>query len=161
MRGRDAKLTLDDGTTFDGSFIGAPNPVCGEVVFNTAMAGYVEALTDPSYAGQILVPTYPLIGNYGVPGPRTPDGLDEPYESDRIQVQGLVVQHYVDDHSHHSALRSLRQWLEDEDVTAMSGVDTRTLTRRLREHGTMRGWLYPASMSADEAKLAASSVDMG
>lgn len=155
-----ASLALDDGTVFEGDTFGSSRTVCGEVVFNTGMAGYIEALTDPSYAGQILVFTYPLIGNYGVPGPRATGSLARPYESNRIQVQGLVVQHYVDEYSHHSALRSLRQWLVDEDVPAISGVDTRTLTRRLRERGTMKGWLFPAGMSLDEAKSDAASVDM-
>jgi carbamoyl-phosphate synthase small subunit len=155
-----AKVVLDDGTTFEGEGFGSSRPVCGEVVFNTGMTGYVETLTDPSYAGQILVLTYPLVGNYGVPAPRPERGLAKPYESDRIQVQGLVVQNYVDDHSHHSASRSLRRWLLDEDVPAITGIDTRTLTRLLREHGTMRGWLHDAAMSLDEAKETAVSVDM-
>jgi carbamoyl-phosphate synthase small subunit len=124
------------------------------------MAGYVEALTDPSYAGQILVLTYPLIGNYGVPGARARASLATPYESDRIQVQGLVVQSYVDQYSHHAARRSLRQWLQDENVPAITGVDTRTLTRRLRERGTMRGWLFSADMSLDDARKQAASVEM-
>jgi carbamoyl-phosphate synthase small subunit len=124
------------------------------------MAGYVETLTDPSYAGQMLVLTYPLVGNYGVPEPRAGRKLAPPYESDRIQVQGLVVQHYVEEYSHHTACRSLRQWLVDEDVPALTGVDTRTLTRRLRERGTMRAWLFPETMPLDEAKTCAASVDM-
>ncbi len=157
---RSAQLALDDGTVFDGAFFGSARPVCGEVVFNTGMVGYVETLTDPSYAGQILVLTYPLIGNYGVPAPRAPQTLAPPYESDRIQVQALVVQHYVDDFSHHEAFRSLRQWLLDEDIPAITGVDTRTLTRRLREHGTMQGWLFPSTLTLAEAKTQAASVDM-
>jgi carbamoyl-phosphate synthase small subunit len=151
---------LDDGTVVEGTTFGAARPVCGEVVFNTGMTGYVETLTDPSYAGQILVLTYPLVGNYGVPAPRAADSIVPPYESGRIQVQGLVVQHYVDEHSHHSAARSLRQWLLDEDVPAITGVDTRTLTRRLRERGTMQGWLHPAAMASDEAKTRAAAVEM-
>jgi carbamoyl-phosphate synthase small subunit len=155
-----AKLALEDGTVFEGTTLGSSRPVCGEVVFNTGMAGYVEALTDPSYAWQILVLTYPLIGNYGVPGPRAEASLAMPYESDRIQVQGLVVQNYVDQYSHHAATRSLHQWLEAEGIPAITGVDTRTLTRRLREHGTMRGWLFPAGMTRGEAEKQAASVDM-
>lgn len=154
------KLILDDGTVMHGCPFGATRPIAGEVVFNTAMSGYVETLTDPSYRGQILVLTYPLIGNYGVPAPRRNDSLDAPYESGRIQVQGLVVQNYVDRFSHRSAARSLGQWLRSEDVTAVTGVDTRALTRRLREHGTMKGWLVPADMTLDEAKRVAASVDM-
>jgi carbamoyl-phosphate synthase small subunit len=153
------RLLLEDGTEVQGHRIGALQPVCGEVVFNTAMSGYVEALTDPSYHGQILVLTYPLIGNYGVPAARS-ESLGRPYESDRIQVQGLVVQNYVDTHSHHSASRSLHEWLIAERVAGLSGVDTRSLTRRLRERGTMQGWLYPATMGAEEAREGALGVDM-
>jgi len=153
------KLLLEDGTELQGRGIGAAKPVCGEVVFNTAMSGYIETLTDPSYHGQILVLTYPLIGNYGVPAPRS-DGLARPFESDRIQVQALVVQNYVDAHSHHAARRSLHEWLGAENVAGLTGVDTRALTRRLRERGTMQGWLYPAGLSADEARARAARVDM-
>jgi carbamoyl-phosphate synthase small subunit len=153
------KLLLDDGTEVQGYGFGISRPVCGEVVFNTAMSGYVETLTDPSYHGQILVLTYPLIGNYGVPPARSVS-LGRPYESNRIQVQALIVQNYVDAYSHHSASRSLDQWLAEEGVPGLSGVDTRGLTRRLRERGTMQGWLYPATMSADEARKQARGVDM-
>src|SRR5215468_9500552 len=104
-------LLLNDGTVYEGNRFGSSRSVCGEVVFNTGMTGYVETLTDPSYAGQILVLTYPLVGNYGVPASRAAGSLDRPYESDRIQVQGLIVQNYVDDHSHHAAARSLHKWL--------------------------------------------------
>jgi carbamoyl-phosphate synthase small subunit len=152
-------LLLYDGTAVQGHGIGATKPVRGEVVFNTAMAGYVETLTDPSYRGQILVLTYPLIGNYGVPPPRSAS-LGHPYESDRIQVQALVVQNYVNAHSHHAASRSLHEWLVDEGIPGLTGVDTRALTRRLRERGTMQGWLYPATMSADEAREQSGAVDM-
>ncbi len=127
-----------------GTAFGAVKPVAGEVVFNTGMAGYIKTLTDPSYRGQILVCTYPLIGNYGVPPARPRKSIDRPYESDQIQVQGLVVQHYVSDYSHHAATRSLGAWLEKEEVPAVTGIDTRTLTRRLREHGTMAGRLFPS-----------------
>ena len=153
-------LSLEDGTRFQGSGFGATKAVNGEVVFNTAMAGYVEALTDPSYCGQILVLTYPLAGNYGVPPPRRPGSLDRPYESDRIQVQGLVVQNYVEAYSHHAASRSLHEWLSAEGIPGLTGVDTRSLTRRLREHGTIQGWLYPASMSEADARERSDAVDM-
>ncbi len=155
-----AKLVLDDGTELAGASFGDLHPVGGEVVFNTGMAGYIESLTDPSYKGQILVLTYPLIGNYGVPHSRTVDSLDRPFESNQIQVQGLVVQNYVDEYSHHAAARSLATWLKDDSVPGVYGIDTRFLTRHLREHGTMRGWLLPASMELDEAKEHAASIDM-
>src|SRR5512132_1150606 len=154
------KLLLEDGTEMSGRAFGAMGSVGGEVGFNTGMTGYVEALTDPSYRGQILVLTYPLVGSYGVPAPRPPDSLDGPYESGRVQVQGLVVQSYVDKYSHHAATRSLSAWLEAEGVPGITGIDTRMLTRRLREHGTMKGWLIPADMSLDEAKRVAASVEM-
>ena len=144
----------------DGDAFGAIRPVVGEVVFNTGMAGYVETLTDPSYRGQILVCTYPLMGNYGVPAARDEGSIDAPFESSRIQVQGMVVQHYVADYSHHAAKRSLGEWLESESVPGVTGIDTRTLTRRLREEGTMAGWLFPATMSLADAKKDAHAVDM-
>src|SRR3989454_12772215 len=158
MHARDAivRLSLDDGTQLNGRAFGALKAVRGEVVFNTAMAGYVEALTDPSYCGQILVLPYPLVGNYGVPPPRRPGSLDRPYESGRIQVQGLVVQNCVEAYSHHAASRSLHEWLSAEGIPGLTGVDTRFLTKRLRERGTMQGWLLPSSMGKNDA----SAVDM-
>ena len=138
------KLVLEDGMAFAGRGFGADRAVAGEVVFNTGMSGYVEALTDPSYRGQILTLTYPLIGNYGVPAPRATGTIDGPYESDRIQVSALVVQNYVHQYSHVTAARSLGGWLAAEGIPAIMGIDTRTLTRHLREHGTMRGNIQPA-----------------
>jgi carbamoyl-phosphate synthase small subunit len=154
------KLVLEDGTTMTGACFGSAHAVAGEVVFNTGMSGYVETLTDPSYRGQILVTTYPLVGNYGVPAPREPGSIAAPFEADTIQVQGLVVQSYVEAHSHHAARRSLGAWLESEGVPAVTGIDTRTLTRKLREFGTMRGWLFPAEMDVERAKRAARTVEM-
>src|SRR5437879_880189 len=158
MAGKSAPLALNlqDGTRVEGHGFGAAKSVRGEVVFNTAMAGYVEALTDPSYCGQILVLTYPLAGNYGVPPPRRPESLDGPYESGRSQVQRLVVQNDVEAYSHHAACRSLHEWLSAEGVPGLTGVDTRNLTRRLRERGTMQGWLLPSSMGKNDA----GAVDM-
>jgi carbamoyl-phosphate synthase small subunit len=153
-------LVLEDGTEMEGSTFGEPDAVCGEVVFNTGMTGYVETLTDPSYKGQILVCTFPLIGNYGVPSRRDEGALDRPFESSRVQVQGLVVQTYSGAYSHATATRSLGDWLREEQVPAVTGIDTRTLTRRLRERGTMQGWLFPAGMGLDEAKRKARAVDM-
>lgn len=143
-------LRLEDGARYSGLAFGRPRAVAGEVVFNTGMAGYVEALTDPSYRGQILVLTYPLIGNYGVPAPRPPGSLAPPFESGRIQVQGLVVQHHERAPSHHASVRSLHEWLLDEGVPGIAGVDTRALTARLREAGTMRGALVPDGSASAE-----------
>ena len=153
-------LLLEDGTEFIGQVFGASLPVSGEVVFNTGMTGYVETLTDPSYHGQILVMTYPLAGNYGVPAARAPGSIDRPYESGRIQVRGLVVQNYVSTYSHRDAVRSMGEWLRTESVTAVTGIDTRTLTRRLREHGTMGGWLIPAAGDRESELASAQAVDM-
>ena len=154
------RLVLEDGAEFEGWAFGATDAVSGEVVFSTAMTGYVEALTDPSYRGQILVSTFPLVGNYGVPTPRSPGSLDPPFESSSIQVQGLVVQQYVNTYSHHAARRSLSEWLRTESIPAITGIDTRALTRRLRERGTMSGWLFPKTMDLSEAKRQARSVEM-
>lgn len=154
------RLELEDGTVMRGSGFGAGQAVAGEVVFNTGMAGYVESLTDPSYRGQILVLTYPLVGNYGVPPPRAAGTLDGPFESAHVQVQGLVVQHYVATPSHHASGRSLGEWLVQEGVPAVTGIDTRALTRRLREHGTMRGWLAPDNLTPEEVCAQADERDM-
>jgi carbamoyl-phosphate synthase small subunit len=141
----DWKLVLEDGAVYHGVGFGAGRPTCGEVVFNTGMTGYVEALSDPSYRGQILVLTYPLIGNYGVPWELLHTGLPHPFESAGLQVLGLVVSRYEPSFSHHAAVRSLASWLEESELPAIAGVDTRGLTRKLREQGTMRGKLVPAS----------------
>jgi carbamoyl-phosphate synthase small subunit len=154
------KLYLEDGSVYGGNGFGASKTVAGEVVFNTGMSGYIETLTDPSYRGQILVLTYPLIGNYGVPGDREPGSIHRPFESSTIQVQGLVVQHYVDAYSHYRASRSLDQWLKDCDVPAVTGIDTRALTQKLREFGTMRGWLVNPGVELEEAKANAAMIDM-
>jgi carbamoyl-phosphate synthase small subunit len=151
-------LVLEDGTTLIGSRFGARASVAGEVVFNTGMSGYVETLTDPSYRGQILVLTYPLVGNYGVPPARPRGSLDRPFESGGIQVQALVVQNYVDHYSHHAARRSVDEWLAGEGIPGVTGIDTRTLTRRLREHGTMAGRLIPGGTDPEIEQ--ASKVDM-
>jgi carbamoyl-phosphate synthase small subunit len=137
----DVRLVLEDGSVFPGRRFGFRGPASGEVVFNTGMVGYPEALTDPSYRGQILVLTYPLVGNYGVP-PRTGhDGLDTGFESEAVQVAGLVVAEAASEYSHWSATRSLGTWLADEAVPGLTGVDTRALTKRLRERGVMLGKL--------------------
>jgi len=128
------KLTLKDGTVFEGVSFGAKKDIFGEVVFNTGMTGYVESFSDPSYAGQIVVLTYPLVGNYGVPDKKF-------FESEKMQIAGLVVSEYSETYSHHDAVQSLSAWLKSSGVPAISGVDTRALTKRLREHGVMLGAL--------------------
>jgi len=154
------KLYLEDGTVLTGKSFGCPDTVGGEVVFNTGMTGYVETLTDPSYKGQILVCTYPLQGNYGVPVAKKIEGFDWPHESSGIQVQGLVVSRHSEQHSHHDAEMSLGQWLNQHGIPAMEGVDTRVLTRRLREKGTMRGWLVHNDVDLDQVKNSARSIEM-
>ena len=133
-------LVLQDGTEFHGESFGYEQPVAGEVVFNTAMMGYPESLTDPSYAGQLLVLTYPLVGNYGVP-PFTvgTDGLPDFMESDRIYAQALIVSDYSEHYCHWNAVESLSDWLKREHIPGITGIDTRQLTKVLREHGVMMG----------------------
>lgn len=134
-----AVLTLEDGTTFEGKSFGYDGSTAGEVVFNTAMTGYPESLTDPSYEGQILVTTYPILGNYGVPPRREKDDVSEYYESDHIHAKAIVAQDYSFNHSHWQADRSLADWLKEEKITGIYGIDTRALTKHLREHGSMLG----------------------
>lgn len=137
---KQARLILDDGTEFLGWSFGAEKNVSGEVVFNTAMTGYPESLTDPSYAGQMLVFTYPLIGNYGVPSVGLEsNGLPIWMESGRIHVKAMIVADYSEAYSHWNAKESLAQWLCREQVPAITGIDTRRLTMRLRERGVMMG----------------------
>ena len=135
---KEAKLIFDNGTEFCGWSFGYDANAVGEVVFNTAMTGYPESLTDPSYAGQILVATYPLIGNYGVPDTGG-EPLPKFMESERIHVKGLVVADYSEKYSHWNAKGSLAEWLKREKIPAITGIDTRRLTKRLRECGVMRG----------------------
>ena len=135
-----ATLVLQDGHQFHGTSFGYERPVSGEVVFNTAMMGYPESLTDPSYSGQILVMTFPLVGNYGVPtASEEANGLSSYYESSHIHVRALVVSDYSEQYSHWLANRSLSQWLKEEKIAAIEGIDTRELTKILREHGSMPG----------------------
>ncbi|CAM9506023.1 unnamed protein product, partial [Phaeothamnion confervicola] len=162
-------LVLADGTEVNGISFGADKAVAGEVVFNTGMVGYPEALTDPSYRGQILVLTYPLIGNYGVPNPEDRDDLGLPahFESGQAKcsrfwdlgsslqtcgirtfhnmfqflmaVAGLIVSQYSHEHSHWNSNGPLGDWLKREGVPALFGVDTRMLTKRIRTHGCLLG----------------------
>jgi carbamoyl-phosphate synthase small subunit len=134
-----AKLILEDGSVFQGTLFGDKRAVAGEVVFNTGMVGYPESLTDPSYHGQILVLTYPLIGNYGVPGYEDENGLLKYFESDKIRIQGLIISNYSDAHSHWNAKKSLSEWMREWNIPGIYGIDTRQLTKKLREKGTMLG----------------------
>ncbi|OQY03772.1 MAG: carbamoyl phosphate synthase small subunit [Bacteroidetes bacterium 4572_117] len=133
------KLILENGVEFSGYSFGAKKSIAGEVVFNTAMTGYPESLTDPSYKGQILVATYPLIGNYGVPGKGEENSMLKFYESDKIQVSGFVVSDYSEEFSHWNADKSLHDWMVENEVPGIYGIDTRELTKILREKGSMLG----------------------
>jgi carbamoyl-phosphate synthase small subunit len=135
------KLILKDGTTFTGQSFGYRESVSGEVVFNTAMSGYPESLTDPSYEGQILVLTFPLIGNYGVPPLHEEGGLRQFFESERIHIKGLVISEYSRESSHWNVWKSLSEWLTENRIPAITGIDTRALTIHLRERGVMPGKL--------------------
>ncbi|MCH4182431.1 MAG: glutamine-hydrolyzing carbamoyl-phosphate synthase small subunit [Prevotella sp.] len=137
---KNVTLVLSDGTRFHGKSFGYDAPVAGEVVFNTAMMGYPESLTDPSYAGQMLVMTFPLVGNYGVP-PFTfeKNGLPTFMEGSKIYVSALIVSDYSEQYSHWNAVESLADWLKREHVPGITGIDTRELTKILRSHGVMMG----------------------
>jgi carbamoyl-phosphate synthase small subunit len=148
-----AQLILQDGTVFQGDSFGAGVDIDGEVVFNTGMVGYPESMTDPSYEGQILVFTYPLIGNYGVPSEeKNKWGFAENFESERIHVRGIIVAQESREYSHHKAVSSLHNWMEHHKIPGITGVDTRALTQKLREHGVMLGALRQEANDAKEAK---------
>ncbi len=134
-------LVLEDGTVFEGKSFGYEKAVAGEVVFNTAMVGYPESLTDPSYAGQLLTITFPLVGNYGVPNDTIQNGLSTFYESEKIQATALIISDFSFEYSHWNAGKSLSEWLIENEVPGIFGIDTRELTKLVREKGTMRGKL--------------------
>jgi carbamoyl-phosphate synthase small subunit len=136
-----AVLLLEDGTSFIGKGFGATAKISGEVVFSTQMVGYPEALTDPSYKGQVLTFTYPMVGNYGVPDKVMDLGLPLYFESDHIQPQGLIIHELCHEPFHWASTRTLDKWLADEGVPGIYGVDTRRLTKKLRTHGVMLGIL--------------------
>lgn len=150
-----AKLILEDGSVFDGIGFGYPSEIAGEVVFNTGMVGYTETLTDPSYRGQLLCMTYPLVGNYGVPSSTVKDeyGLPKFFESDRIQVKALLIHDLSDVASHWSCTKTLAQWLYEEKIPGIHGIDTRELTKKLRIHGVMMGALIVSENAIDESRL--------
>ncbi len=149
------KLILDDGTVLDGIGFGYSTVVFGEIVFNTGMVGYPETLTDPSYSGQILTLTYPLIGNYGVPDPaiKDDDGISSYFESDKIQVRGLVIHELSMIASHWNLSMTLDEWLYKEKIPGISGIDTRELTKKLRTSGVMMAALAVSDTEIDEAKV--------
>ncbi len=134
-----AKLILEDGSEFSGFSFGYETNTNGEVVFNTGMVGYPETMTDPSYRGQILVCTYPMIGNYGIPSKEMENGLLKNFESDNIQCRALIASEYSFEYSHWSAEKSLSDWMIEEKIPGIYGIDTRMLTRKLRDMGTMSG----------------------
>ncbi|MBS4055792.1 MAG: glutamine-hydrolyzing carbamoyl-phosphate synthase small subunit [Bacteroidales bacterium] len=134
---RKASLVLEDGQVFEGFSFGHEQAVSGEIVFNTAMTGYPESLTDPSYCGQIIVLTYPSIGNYGVPGKTIEHQMLRFFESDRIHAKALIIADYSAKFNHWNAEKSLGEWLREEQVPGLFGIDTRMLTKIIREKGTM------------------------
>ncbi len=140
-KNKKAVLLLEDGTFFIGKGFGATRKISGEVVFSTSMVGYPEALTDPSYKGQILTLTYPLVGNYGVPPYDLSFGLPLYFESERIQTSGLIIHELCTEPYHWASTRTLDKWLADEGIPGIYGIDTRRLTKKLRTHGVMLGIL--------------------
>ena len=139
-----AYVLLEDGTRFDGDLCGHPAAVTGEVVFNTSMTGYQEAVTDPSYAGQIIIFTYPLIGNYGVSAAAM--------ESDRIHARGVIMRDAKNREDVASAEGGWLDWLDDCGAPGISGIDTRALVRHIRDSGAMRGGIFPAEIAESEAR---------
>lgn len=139
-----ATLVLQNGRKMEGWSFGYDGPCNGEVVFSTAMVGYPESLTDPSYSGQILCVTYPLIGNYGIPPMEVDaDGICKTFESEKIHVRGLIISNYSEEYSHWDAVKSLGEWLQEQKIPGICGIDTRALTQMIREEGAMLGQIVP------------------
>ncbi|MBP5456503.1 MAG: carbamoyl-phosphate synthase (glutamine-hydrolyzing) large subunit [Paludibacteraceae bacterium] len=139
---RPLNLVLEDGTVFKGKSFGYEKQVAGEVVFSTAMVGYPESLTDPSYSGQILTVTFPLVGNYGVPTEKLDEnGISTFFESEKIQVTGLIISDFSFQYSHWNAIESLGTWLKQQEIPGIFGIDTRELTKIVREKGALKGKL--------------------
>lgn len=139
MKRKKAKLIFPDGSEFQGYSFGYKKNISGEVVFNTGMIGYPETLTDPSYYGQILISTYPLVGNYGIPSTERENGLLKNFESEKIHIRGLIVSEYSEDYSHWEAEKSLGDWLVENEIPAITGIDTRAVTQKIRESGAVPG----------------------
>ncbi|MCK5079438.1 MAG: glutamine-hydrolyzing carbamoyl-phosphate synthase small subunit, partial [Bacteroidales bacterium] len=146
----DAKLILEDGTIFNGYSFGYKGSVSGEVVFNTAMTGYPESLTDPSYKGQILTLTYPLVGNYGVPGQSIENKLLKYFESDEVHISALIISDYSFKYNHWNAAQSLDEWLRNNQVPGIYGIDTRELTKITREKGALLGKVIIDGQDCDQ-----------
>ena len=147
-----ATLRLENGLEFQGYSFGCAKAVGGEVVFNTSMMGYPEQLTDPTYNQQILCLTYPLIGNYGVPSENLiAEALSEKLESERIHPNGLIIFDYCEDYSNWEAEKSLEQWMNEQGLTGIYGIDTRELTRKIRDNGTCKVIFTSADTPADKA----------
>ncbi len=145
-----ATLILQNGRRLEGWSFGYDAAASGEVVFSTAMVGYPESLTDPSYSGQILCVSYPLIGNYGIPPEEFDEnGLCTAFESEKIHVRGLIISDYSEKYSHWDAVKSLDEWLKEQKVPGIFGIDTRELTKMLREEGAMLGKIVPEGVSED------------
>ncbi|RDJ32657.1 MAG: carbamoyl-phosphate synthase (glutamine-hydrolyzing) small subunit [Crenarchaeota archaeon] len=149
------KLILDDGTVLEGMGFGYSTTTFGEIVFNTGMVGYTETLTDPSYSGQILTLTYPLVGNYGVPDPKTNDesGIPKYFESGKIQARGLVIHELSLTASHWTLSMTLDEWMYNEKIPGISGIDTRALTTKLRSQGVMMAALVVSDTPIDDAQV--------
>ena len=144
-------LLLEDGTRFDGELFGNQSSTDGEVVFSTAMTGYEQSLTDPSFKGQILTFTYPMIGNYGVPSEERDEyGLKKYFEGEEISVKGVVVCEYSEGFSHYRGVQSFSHWLAEKGISGISGIDTRALTQHLRDNGSQMGQIVPAKETAKE-----------
>lgn len=145
-----ATLVLGNGRRMEGWSFGSDRSCSGEVVFSTAMVGYPESLTDPSYEGQILCVSYPLIGNYGIPSEKIDEnGLCTTFESEKIHVRGLIISDYSEKYSHWDAVKSLDQWLDEQGIPGIFGIDTRELTKMIREEGAMLGKIVPEGCSED------------
>jgi len=149
MPNHKAKLILTDGTELEGFGFGAKKSIAGEVVFNTGMVGYPESFTDPSYAGQILILTYPLIGNYGVPDEIKKNKMFTNFESEKIQIQGLIVSEVAKKYSHWNAKTNLDKWLKKYKIPAIESIDTRVLTKKLRSKGVMLGKIVQENKDID------------
>ncbi len=144
MSKKKATLLLKDGTQLIGESFGADIPSAGEVVFNTSMVGYPEAFSDPSYSGQILTLTYPLIGNYGVGALELDEnGIPTIFESSKVHIKGLIVSEYSENYNHWKAKKSLSAWLKENNIPAITGIDTRALTEKIRQTGTILGQILP------------------